>query len=88
MSTNSRQAAIAAVTNYKPMEKPLNFLETPASEIFGSNTFNDAVMRDRLPKTVYKAVQRTIKRGEKLDAGIADIVATAMKDWRERSPEW
>jgi glutamine synthetase len=80
-STNARQAAIAAVTSYKPIEKPLNFLETPAKELFGSNTFNDPVMRDRLPKTVYKAVTRTIRQGMSLDASVADAVATAMKDW-------
>ncbi|MCE9614060.1 MAG: glutamine synthetase III [Lentisphaerae bacterium] len=79
--SNARQAAIAAVTSYKPIEKPLNFLDTPAKELFGSNTFNDAVMRDRLPKAVYKAVQRTIRQGESLDPSVADAVATAMKDW-------
>ena len=79
--SNVRQAAVSAITNYKPIEKPLNFLETPAATLFGSNVFNDAAMRDRLPKTVYKALQRTIRRGERMDPGIADIVATALKDW-------
>jgi glutamine synthetase len=79
--SNSRQAAIAAVTSYRPIEKPLNFLDTPAKELFGSNTFNDSVMRDRLPKPVYKAVQKTIRQGEGLDPNVADAVATAMKDW-------
>ncbi|MFH0908870.1 MAG: glutamine synthetase III [bacterium] len=78
---NARQAAIAAVTSYKPIEKPLNFLETPAKTLFGANVFSDAVMRDRLPKPAYKAVQKTIKRGERLDPTVADAVATAMKDW-------
>jgi glutamine synthetase len=79
--SNTRQAAIAAVISYRPTHEPLNFLQTPAKEIFGQNTFNDEVMRDRLPKQVYKAVQRTIKRGERLDPAVADAVATAMKDW-------
>ncbi|HEY8240537.1 MAG TPA: glutamine synthetase III, partial [Kiritimatiellia bacterium] len=79
--SNTRQAAIAAVISYKPTHQPLNFLQTPAKEIFGMNTFNDAVMRDRLPKAIYKAVQRTIRRGERLDPTVADAVATAMKDW-------
>jgi glutamine synthetase len=78
---NVRQAAISAVTNYKPIEKPLNFMETPAASLFGSNTFNDAVMKDKLPKSVYKTLQKAIKNGEKLDASIADVVASAMKDW-------
>ena len=78
---NVRQAAVSAVTNYKPIEKPLSFLATPAASLFGSNTFNDTVMKERLPKSVYKTLQKAIKNGEKLDASIADVVASAMKDW-------
>ncbi|MGN1143498.1 MAG: glutamine synthetase III, partial [Anaerovoracaceae bacterium] len=55
--------------------------ETKVTEIFGSNVFDDSVMKDRLPKDVYKQVQRTIKDNKKLDASIADVVANAMKDW-------
>ena len=55
--------------------------ETKVTEIFGSNVFDDSVMKDRLPKDVYRQVQRTIKDNKKLDAGIADVVANAMKDW-------
>ncbi len=80
-SSNARQAAIAAVTSYKPLEKPLNFLETPANELFGSNVFNEAAMKQRLPKGVFKTLQKTIRQGAKLDSSIADAVATAMKDW-------
>ncbi|HMP75672.1 MAG TPA: glutamine synthetase III [Kiritimatiellia bacterium] len=79
--SNARQAAIAAVTTYKPGGKALNFMETPAEQIFGSNVFNDAEMRKRLPKNVYKALQKTIKQGAKMDAGVADVVAQAMKEW-------
>ncbi len=79
--SSARQAAIAAVTNYKSNGQALNFKETPSSELFASNVFNDAVMKDRLPKSVYKALQRTIKNGEKLDISVADAVALAMKDW-------
>ncbi len=80
MST-ARQAAISAVTNYKANGQALNFKETPAGELFGSNTFSDQVMKDRLPKTVYKKLRATIYKGEKLDANVADAVAQAMKDW-------
>ena len=55
--------------------------ETKVTEIFGSNVFDDSVMKDRLPKDVYRQVQRTIKDNKKLDASIADVVANAMKDW-------
>jgi len=49
--------------------------------IFGSNVFNDAVMRERLPKATYKALKKTIDQGLSLDPAVADVVATAMKDW-------
>jgi len=79
--SEARLSAIAAVTNYKPLSKPLNFADTPSSELFGVNVFNQSVMRARLPKAVFKSLQRTIEIGEKLDDSIADVVATAMKDW-------
>ncbi|MBC8560593.1 glutamine synthetase III [Fumia xinanensis] len=50
-------------------------------ENFGSLVFNDAVMRDRLPKETYNALKRTMEQGKHLDPSIAHIVANAMKDW-------
>lgn len=50
-------------------------------EIFGMNVFNDAMMRDHLPKHVYEELKNTIERGETLNSSIADIIANAMKDW-------
>ncbi|MDO5141043.1 MAG: glutamine synthetase III [Eubacteriales bacterium] len=51
------------------------------TEYFGSKVFNDAVMRERLPKETYKAIQRTIKDGKRLDSETATVVASVMKDW-------
>ncbi len=51
------------------------------SEIFGSMVFNDDVMRERLPKEVYKSLIKTIETGRTIDPSIADVVANAMKDW-------
>lgn len=51
-----------------------------ASE-FGSMVFSDSVMKERLPKETYKALQKTIKNGKHLDMSLASIVANAMKDW-------
>ncbi|NOX89035.1 MAG: glutamine synthetase type III, partial [Calditrichaeota bacterium] len=48
---------------------------------FGENTFNDRVMREKLPKDVYKKLIKTIQTGEKLDLSIANAVAHAMKEW-------
>ena len=50
-------------------------------ELFGSDVFNEAAMKERLPKTTYKALKKTIDNGEPLSAEIANIVANAMKDW-------
>lgn len=49
--------------------------------IFGENVFNDAVMRQRLPKETYKALHKTIDDGRRLDPQVASVVANAMKDW-------
>ena len=49
--------------------------------IFGSMVFNDDVMRERLPKEVYKSLTKTIATGRTIDASISDVVANAMKDW-------
>ncbi len=49
--------------------------------IFGCMVFNDEVMRERLPKEVYKSLTKTIATGRTIDASIADVVANAMKDW-------
>ncbi|AJQ28061.1 glutamine synthetase III [Pelosinus fermentans] len=50
-------------------------------QIFGSNVFNDAVMKECLPKATYKALRKTIEEGLPLDPVVADVVANAMKDW-------
>lgn len=54
---------------------------TNVTEIFGSFTFGDAVMKERLPQKVYKELRKTIDLGAPLNTDIADAVATALKDW-------
>ncbi len=56
-------------------------MTTKVSEIFGCMVFNDDVMRERLPKEVYKSLTKTIATGRTIDASVADVVANAMKDW-------
>ena len=51
------------------------------TEIFGSNVFDESVMKARLPKETFKQVQLTIKKGKRLDGAVANVVANAMKDW-------
>lgn len=82
MTQNSaRSNAILAITNYRPENTPLNFAETKPQDIFGCNVFNDKVMRERLPRAVYKSLRKTIEFGERMDPSIADTVAAVMKDW-------
>lgn len=50
-------------------------------DIFGENVFNDAIMRERLPKATYKSLRNTIEEGLPLDPDVAEVVANSMKDW-------
>ena len=50
-------------------------------EEFGIDVFNEETMKQRLPKNVFKALKKTIAEGKELDSSIADVVASAMKDW-------
>ena len=54
---------------------------TNVPELFGSMVFNDTVMKERLPKDVYKKLKKTMREGTAIDADVAAVVATAMKDW-------
>lgn len=51
------------------------------SDYFGCNVFNDYVMKNKLPKNVYKSLIKTKKFGVALDQDVAEVVANAMKDW-------
>ncbi|MBR8831811.1 MAG: Glutamine synthetase [Chroococcopsis gigantea SAG 12.99] len=79
MSGNSaRVQAVHQITNRQLMPpKPPQRLE----EIWAANVFNLSKMQASLPKAVFKSIQKTIVTGQKLDASIADVVATAMRDW-------
>jgi glutamine synthetase len=82
MSTsNLRKDAIAAICRATHKLDRVNFKKTHIKDLFGENVFSEAVQRERLPKQVFKALQKTIKTGAPLDPGIADAVANAMKDW-------
>ena len=51
------------------------------TELFASNVFHDEVMKNSLPKEVYRSLRKTIDEGKPLDSSIAGAVANAMKDW-------
>lgn len=50
-------------------------------EIYGSLVFNDRIMREKLPKDMYKALKKTIENGTHLELDVANSVAVAMKEW-------
>ncbi len=62
------------------MSKMVEAYET-IPEFFGSMVFNDKVMKERLPKDVYKAVHKTIQNGSHLELDVANTVAAVMKEW-------
>src|SRR5882672_2029985 len=80
MST-ARQKAIEAIANTEYDLNQIDFRTTPLKDLFGSLVFSEEVQKNRLPKPIFKALQRTIKQGVPLDPTIADAVASAMKDW-------
>jgi glutamine synthetase len=59
----------------------IDFTETPVAELFGSNCFSNAVMKERLPKNIYKEIL-AVQAGEKeLTLTVAEVVAAVMRDW-------
>src|SRR5688500_11425079 len=81
MSSNLRQTAIQAIATARYELQNINFKDGHLKDLFAENVFSEAVQRERLPKPVFKALQRTIRQGVELDPAIADAVAAAMKDW-------
>jgi glutamine synthetase len=79
--SNLRYEAIKAIASAKHQLNRLDFKKIHAKDLYGINVFNEEVQRQRLPKPVFKALQKTIKLGAELDPSIADAVASAMKDW-------
>ena len=51
------------------------------TDYFGSLVFNDAVMREKLPKDIYKTLRQTVSEGRDIDLAVANSVANAMKVW-------
>src|SRR3954453_2303929 len=76
-----RQEAIRQIACAKHQLNRVDFKKTHVKDLFGVNVFNEEVQRQRLPKQVFKALQKTAKQGVMLDPSVADAVAVAMKDW-------
>jgi glutamine synthetase len=79
---NPRQTAIQTIANTDYDLNQLDFRASHLKDLFGSLVFSEEVQKARLPKPVFKALQKTIKQGAQLtDPAVADAVASAMKDW-------
>jgi len=79
--SNARSEAIKAIASAKHVLNRVDFKTTHVKELFGKNVFNEETQRARLPKPIFKALQKTIKQGAPLDPSVADAVASAIKDW-------
>jgi glutamine synthetase len=81
MSSSALQDATKSIIEWGKTNGKATSPRTKATDTFGSLTFNDEMQRRRLPRDVYKALRRTMTHGDPLDSSVADIIATAMKDW-------
>jgi glutamine synthetase len=79
--TTVRQQAVSAVASYKLRTKENGKKPQRLEDIYGSEVFGFAAMKNSLPKEVFRSLKRTIENGQPLDPALADIVASAMKDW-------
>jgi glutamine synthetase len=81
MASNVRQEAIKTIASTTHDLGRLDFRTTHIKNLFGINVFGEEEQKQRLPKPVFKALQKTIKLGVPLDPTVADAVSSAMKDW-------
>src|SRR3954464_9197816 len=77
--SNVRQEAVRSIACAKHNLNRVDFKKTHVKDLFGTNVFNEEVQKARLPKPIFKALQRTVKLGEKLDPTVADAAASAMR---------
>lgn len=78
MTKEARRRAIETIAR-RPYPTPGG--HAPLTELFGSNVFSLRVMRERLPKSVFASIEKTICGEQPMDSTVADIVASAMKEW-------
>src|SRR3984957_5923748 len=81
MGSTARQEAIRAIASTKYKLENVDFKTTHVKNLFAINVFSEEVAQARLPKPIFKLLQKTIRKGLPLDSSIADAVAIAMKDW-------
>src|SRR3954470_99406 len=82
MATTSQQRNLLAA-RWSPNGHAMgaNDLTTFGSELYGSNVFSPTIQRQYLPKSAFAQLTRTLERGDALEPGLADSVASAMRKW-------
>jgi len=80
-TTMSRAATISSIAGRTPSDAAVNFTDESPETVFGCNTFSLAVMKEMLSESTFDTVLKTVSDGQKLDMGVADEVAEAMKKW-------
>ncbi len=78
---NGREKAISKINNIKTAKATIPYITENSINKFGENVFSMSVMKQRLPKDIYKSLKKTVENYSALDASVADVVANAMKDW-------
>ena len=81
MALTARHDALKTIATAQHKLNHVDFTTKHIVEKFGENVFSEEVALARLPKPIFKALQKTIRKGLPLDPGISDAVANAMKDW-------
>jgi len=72
---------LAGIKNQNVMRKGQTIMSKDIPALYGSLVFNDKIMRQKLPKDMYKALKKTIENGTHLELDVANSVAVAMKEW-------
>ena len=70
------QSPLASTHSLEPLRPRVDM-----GRLFAKDVLSMHVMRERLPRDAYRQLERTVRQGERLPAEIADVVASAMKDW-------
>src|SRR4029079_17844412 len=79
--SNARSKALEKAGSAVIPQQSVNYSETYATEIYGSNVFGDEQQTKYLPKPIFKELRKTIELGHALDKELADHIAKGMKQW-------
>jgi len=78
---SGRAKILAAINKNKQPKATIAYKEKNSIDVFGENVFSMSAMKKRLPKDIYKSLKETVENFSQLNASVAGVVASAMKDW-------